>query len=96
MKKKPYIGEVGSELVLKTGIDLGTFTVGIRYIKPISQISGIWTGTIFRGNRVYYKFLADDLDEVGVWRFQAVVEQSDGTFKVYGNTTTLEVFELGE
>lgn len=96
MKKKPYVGDKGSELLLQTGIDLTGLTVQIRYFKPVSQLSNVWPATVYRGTKVYYKFQPGDLDEAGVWRFQALVENSDGTFGVHGDTVKLEVFELGE
>lgn len=58
---------------LDTGIDIsnGTFPE-IHYEKP-DGTTGEWSAVIEEDTKVRYQTTGDDIDQTGIWRFQAVV-----------------------
>lgn len=84
---KHYIGEVGTDIILETGKALaGATLLNIKYQKP-DGTTGSWTGTIDTATKVKYTLSSGDIDQAGVWTFQAYVEVAGG--KWYGQTARL-------
>ena len=96
---KHYVNEAGTDLILDTGINVGT--VGFNYIKwknpsgstgtfasevysSYSQLAKL-TGTYL----LKYTLEYGDLSEAGDWEFQAYVGAIDGTW--YGETVNIDV-----
>lgn len=64
------------KLTLDTQIDLSGATVThIRYEKPNGE-KGVWIGTVIETTKIEYQIEEGDLDQVGIWRLQAVVERA--------------------
>ena len=98
---KHYKNETGTDLILDTGILLGT--VDFQYIKyqDPTGVSGTWaaqlyssysalaalTGTYFLKRTLNYT----DLSVSGEWKFQAYVGAVDGTW--YGETVKLNIYD---
>lgn len=100
-----FKNETGTDLILDTGILIGSATqYFIKYQKP-SGLTGTWTATLYDS----YSDLAEatgtyllkrtllytDLTEAGEWRFQAHIGAADGTW--WGETAKeniLDQFEI--
>lgn len=84
---KHYIGEIGTDIILETGQTITTADVlQIKYQKP-DGTTGAWTGTISGTTKVKYTLSNGDIDQAGVWTFQAYVEVSGG--KWHGQTAEM-------
>jgi len=91
---KIYVGQVGVEITLDTGIALaGATATKIRAKRP-GRGSLLWDASIVESTKVQYTTEATDLSEAGDWCLQAYVE-IDGA-KGYGETVTMAVYSLGE
>ncbi len=88
---KHYVGEVGSNLILDTGVLIGSATQQyIIYRKPDGVTSGSFSGSLFSSYSqldgqigtyfVSHTLLAGDIDQPGEWRMQAFVASISGTW----------------
>lgn len=78
------------ELRLLTGVDLSAATnPKILYTKP-NKAEGEWTGTI-DGQDITYETTNADLDQKGVWKFQAYCQI--GGLNKYGKIVRITVDE---
>jgi hypothetical protein len=60
-------------LKLDTNIDCSSATTtDIKYVKP-NDTEGTWTATVEDSTKLVYQVQSGDLDDVGLWKFQAVV-----------------------
>jgi len=67
------------KLTLNTHIDLtGATVTDIKYVKP-NGVTGEWNGTVVEGTKIEYQVTHGDLDDVGLWKFQAVVIRNGET-----------------
>lgn len=83
------------QLDFEVDCDISAGSVKIEYIKPVSGTTGSWTASVDDGPNglCHYTTLEDNLDEVGIWKLQAVhypVGSNDG---VPGSIVRLEVKE---
>ena len=101
---KHYKNETGTDLLLDTGVNIGT--VAFQYImyKDPAGVSGTWaaslydsysalsgvTGTQFLKRTLNYT----DLSVSGEWLFQAYVGAASGTW--YGETVKLNIYDQYE
>jgi len=92
MKRKAYVGNEGTEIILNTYEDLTGATVGISVQKP-SGVTVVWSATVYETQKVRYTVQAGDFNEVGVYNVQPVLALPDGgwsglatsgEFRVYG------------
>jgi hypothetical protein len=84
---KHYVGEVGTSIVLDTGIALaGATVIQIKYLKP-DGTTGYWSASIVDSTKVSYTLAANNIDQAGTWAFQSYVEVSGG--KWTGETTQI-------
>lgn len=61
------------DLILDTNVNLSSATTtNIKYTKP-DGTQGTFSGTAYETTKVKYEVQANDLNAVGVWKFQAVV-----------------------
>ena len=98
---KKYIGEVGTEIILDTGVLIGSATA--QYIKTLnpaglegtfaaslydsySELAGL-TGTYL----LKYSLVAGNISVPGKWKFQAFIGTASGTW--YGETVRVEFFD---
>ena len=89
---KHYIGEVGTDIVLDTGITItGATAIKIKYQKP-DGTTGEWTASKNGTTKVQYTLLTGNIDQAGVWTFQAYVEVSGG--KWHGQTSEINFSAL--
>ena len=89
---KHYVGEVGTALILDTGVALATATaLKIKYQKP-TGVTGEWTGTISGTTSIRYLLTTNDIDVAGRWQFQAYATFSSGGF--YGETVDITFSDL--
>lgn len=59
------------QLVLETGTDLTDCpNIQIRYKKPISGNTGVFSGAISSSSRILHNVTGTENDEVGDWRYQ--------------------------
>ncbi len=88
---KHYVGEVGTDLLLDTGIDIsGASVAEIRWRDGAGASTGQFTGSLFSSfskitglvgtNFVKYTLARGDLDVAGTWRFQAYIVTAAGTW----------------
>jgi hypothetical protein len=90
---KHTVGEIGTDLILDTGVLIGSATSQyIKYRKPDGITEGSWAASLYSS----YSLLADpaaigtyflkhtiasgDFDTPGEWRFQAFIGTSTGTW----------------
>jgi len=84
-------GDVGTVIDLNVGSDISSATVRkIIYQKPSGTVEE-WAATLYGTTHIRYTTVADDIDEVGMWRFQAYIETPSG--KWYGDIATHPVGE---
>lgn len=84
-----YKGDVGTEVVLDTELDLTeAVSVAVKAKKP-SGAEVTWTATVHETTKVRYVTDADDLNQAGTWYLQAYVETSEWTSR--GKTVAMEV-----
>lgn len=91
-----FIGQDWGSLVLETGIDVSATDVQeILYWKP-SGATGVWDSV---SDNVTVENLTDlkrdlvdgDIDEIGIWKFQAHVVVSASSRDGYGDIVSLDV-----
>ena len=101
---KHYLNEAGTDILLDTGILIGTVDDQLIKFKKPGGTTGSWdavlhdtystlaksTGTYY----VKYTLAESDLDEAGEWKLQAWVAAADGTW--HGETVSLDVLNLYE
>lgn len=98
---KHYVGEAGTDLILDTGMLIGSVTAQhIKYLNPAST-EGTFTASLYSsyselagaiGTYLLKHTLATtDFSVPGVWKFQAYVAAVDGTW--FGETTKLTVYD---
>ncbi len=84
---KNYVGVVGLDIVLNTGITItGADDLKIKYQKP-DGTTGEWTATASGTTSVKYTTADGDIDQAGAWTFQAYAEVSGGKF--HGETAEI-------
>jgi len=100
---KHYKNEVGTSLRLDTGVDLsGINEQQIRYEKPDGVTTGTWVASLLSSYSVEagkvigtyfveYTLQDSDLDTVGVWKLQAWVADSTGTW--YSETVEENIYD---
>lgn len=77
---KVYVGDVGTEIRLNTGISLaGATTLEVRARNPLAE-EFVWTAEAFEGTSVRYFTQAGDLNQPGTWFLQARVVNPDGAW----------------
>ncbi|RLC88902.1 MAG: hypothetical protein DRJ03_01285 [Chloroflexi bacterium] len=91
---KVYVGDVGTDIILDTGVDLSAATtLKIKYKKPGGEIEE-WDGTLEDTTKIKYTTVTDDLDTAGLWSFQAYVELP--AWQGHGELAQYNIFELME
>ena len=90
-QSKHYKDEVGTDLILDTGILIGTVAFQyIKYKKPDGVTTGSWDASLYDSYSELAKLTGTylllhtldvgELDQSGEWRFQAWVGAVDGTW----------------
>jgi len=98
---KHYKDEVGTDIILDTGVLVGTVQFqAIKYQKPDGTTEGTWVASLFDSfsklaqltGTYFLKYTLDagDLDQSGLWKFQAWVGAIDGTW--FGETVEENVY----
>jgi hypothetical protein len=101
---KHYVGEVGTDFLLDTGINIGTVTAQAIYYKNPGGTSGTWSATLYDSyselavaTGTYYlrhTLVAADLSTSGEWIFQAFVASIAGSW--WGEAVKLNIYGLYE
>ncbi len=102
---KHYVGEAGTNLILDTGVLIGSATQQyITYRKPDGVTIGSFSGSLFSSYSqlaatigtyfVSHTLAATDLDQPGEWRFQAYVGAVGGTW--HGEMVKINIYDLYE
>ena len=96
---KHYVGEVGTEILLDTGIDITDITVARIYYQKPGKIAGTWEGVLLDSFSniakkigtyyVSYTLAGTDMNVSGLWQLQAVVANTAGTW--FGETAEMNV-----
>jgi len=89
---KVYVGRIGIEFRVDCVINIASATSTKLAIKKPSGVIVEWVGSIYSGTYISYETIADDLDEAGTYRLQALVTL-DGN-EMYGETTKFDIDEL--
>ncbi len=85
---KIYVGDIGTDILLYTGVDIsGQTTLQIKYKKP-NNTTGAWTASVDDNTRAKYTTVADDLDIPGEWELQVYTVLSAWT----GHSETVKMF----
>jgi hypothetical protein len=87
---KLYVGDVGSEIILETGMDLtGALSLNIIGRRPdFSEF--VWTATQHELTHVKHVTALDELNMDGIWTLQSDVEMLNGNW--LGESVSLEIF----
>lgn len=104
MPNKHYTNEAGTDLILDTGVLIGTVQFQyIKYKNPIGVI-GTWSADIYSSYSELAKLAGTyllkrvltvtDFTVSGEWKLQAYVGAIDGTW--YGETVTLNIYDKFE
>ena len=98
---KKYIGEVGTELILDTGILIGSATA--QHIKTYNPngVEGTFAASLYSSYsdlaaaigtyHLKYALTSGDISIPGKWKFQAFMGTSAGTW--YGETVEIQFFD---
>ncbi|HWQ18555.1 MAG TPA: hypothetical protein VN455_02180 [Methanotrichaceae archaeon] len=88
---KIYIGDVGVEIRLDTGVDIDDATLlAIEVLKP-DKTPDEWEATQYGTTQsITYTTIADDLDQAGTYKLQAYAEWGENS-KHLGETVDLVV-----
>ena len=98
---KHYVGEVGTELILDTGILIGSATsYYVKYLNP-SGIEGSFAASLYDSYSqlaqltgtylLKYSLVTGDFSIPGEWKFQAFIGTALGTW--FGETAKLNLFD---
>ena len=90
-KKKPYVGDIGTEIILDVYEGLAGATVGISVRKPTGA-TVIWPAVVYESRSVRHTTMDGDFNEAGVYRVQPVVSLADGTWSGLGATAEFRVY----
>ncbi len=89
--KKPYVGDIGTDIILDVHEDLTGATVGISVRKP-SGTTAVWPAAVHESRSVRHTAAAGDFNETGVYRVQPVISLADGTWSGRGKTAEFRVY----
>jgi len=88
---KVYVGDVGTEILVDTGVALATATVlELHVMKPGATAPVTWTGTISGATSISYLVIAADLDVAGDYTVQPYLEMPD--WKGHGHAARFHVW----
>lgn len=94
MSIKHYVGEIGTDVILDTTVDISTATlVAIKVNKP-DGTAVTWTGTVTSTTKVKHTLASGDFSLSGKYQMQAYVES--GSAKWWGETFEIVVYDLYE
>lgn len=94
MADKHYIGEIGTEILVDTGVDItGATDTKIQCKKPDGTIVA-WTATISGTTKLKYTIISGDFNQSGTYTLQASLILTGWTGR--GETATFDVDELFE
>ena len=84
-----YESQTLFSVILDTTVDItGASSATIKYEKP-DGTKGVWEGSIYDTTKVKYDIEEGDLDDVGIWKVQAVVVL--GGLTGYGTIRPMQV-----
>jgi hypothetical protein len=90
MTDKVYVGDTGTIIALDTGVSLsGALSVGIEVCRPDGSKAS-WVGVAWEETKVRYITEPTTLNMPGVWKLQAKVQMTTGTW--LGKTATMVVY----
>ncbi len=94
MANKYYVGDIGTEILLDTKVDLtGGTDAKIKVKKPDGNAVE-WDASIKDTTRLSHVAEADELDQAGTYLFQASITL--GSWKGRGETAYMRVYEQFE
>lgn len=88
---KYYVGDIGTEIIVDTCVDISTATVTNLLIRKPDGTSHTWVGVIYNTQYIKYVVVADDFDQTGEYRLQAYVEMP--SWQGRGDTARFQVSE---
>ena len=87
---KAYKGDVGTLVVLDCGTDVTAATARSVAVRKPDGSTTSWTASASGTTAIQYTIDADDLDQSGEWRLQAVVTIGATVWR--GETARLQVY----
>lgn len=91
MTNKHYVGEIGTEILLDTGVTItGATETKIKCEKPDGTLVD-WTATIKETTKLTYLTVANDFNQSGLYKVQASLTLSGWTG--LGETATFKVYD---
>lgn len=91
-KKKVYVGDVGTAILLDVGEDVTGATVSINVQRPCGTET-TWAATVYNANFVRHVTTAESLPVPGSYRLQPQVALADGSWSGKGATVEIEVYD---
>lgn len=88
---KIYVGDIGTEIILDTGVDLSSATSLKIAVKKGDGSVGEWAATIFETTKVKHVSADGDLNVSGLYSFQAKIVTP--SWSGLGSTATVRVYE---
>lgn len=89
--QKVYVGDVGTVILLDTGVDISTATKAAIKVKMPNGATAEWVGTVAETTKVSYTIQAGNLSIKGKHLLQAYVEMPGWIGR--GETVNLEVYD---
>jgi len=91
-REKPYVGDIGTDIILDVNEDLTGATVGISVRKP-SGTTAVWSAAVYESRSVRHTAAAGDFNEAGVYRVQPVIALADDSWAGRGATAEFRVYD---
>lgn len=88
---KYYVNDIGTEIVVDTGVDISTATTTTMKVKKPDGTLVEWDATIVGLTKLRYVVIAGDWNIKGKYSLQAYVEMP--TFEGRGDTVVFEIFD---
>lgn len=73
MANRPFIGDIGTAIIVNTKEDLTTATLIELKVKKPSGTEVVWPGTIYELTKIRYIIQEGDFNESGEYQIQAYV-----------------------
>lgn len=89
---KIYKGDIGTVIIVDTGVDLTTATKCALKIKKPDKTTTEWVGEQSDTTKIKYTIIEGDLDQAGKYRVQSYVEFAD--WEGSGETTYFRVYDV--
>ncbi len=88
MANKNYVGDVGVLLKVDTVSDISGDSTHLLMVRKPSGAIVTWNATVTDGHYLYYTTVSGDLDEAGIYKIQAKIDNP-----ILGETFKMQIYE---